>query len=70
MHDRYSAQTRSRLACCELEKETMRGENLQDLSAGGRLGGYNFITGPAAFWVRTGDAEVAHRASSLLLNAK
>jgi hypothetical protein len=37
----------------------VRGENLQDLFGAGRLGGYNYVTGPAEFWVRTGDAELA-----------
>ena len=44
------------------------GENLQDLLGAGRLGGYNYVTGPAEFWVHTDDAE---RARALLdgLNA-
>ena len=41
----------------------VRGENLQDLFGAGRLGGYNYVTGPAEFWVHTHDAE---RARTLL----
>jgi hypothetical protein len=41
----------------------VRGENLQDLFGAGRLGGYNYVTGPAEFWVNTHDAE---RARALL----
>jgi putative signal transducing protein len=41
----------------------VRGENLQDLFGAGRLGGYNYVTGPAEFWVHTEDAE---RARTLL----
>lgn len=37
----------------------VRGDNLQDLFGVGRLGGYNYITGPAEFCVRTGDVERA-----------
>lgn len=37
----------------------VRGENLQDLFGAGRLGGYNYVTGPAEFLVRTEDAERA-----------
>ena len=39
------------------------GENIQDLFGAGRLGGYNYVTGPAEFCVRTHDAE---RARTLL----
>jgi hypothetical protein len=42
---------------------TVRGENLQDLFGMGRLGGYNYVTGPAEIWVRADDAE---RARALL----
>ena len=41
----------------------VRGENLQDLFGIGRLGGYNYVTGPAEFWVHAHDAE---RARTLL----
>jgi hypothetical protein len=41
----------------------VRGENLQDLFGAGRLGGHNYVTGPAEFWVHTEDAE---RARTLL----
>jgi hypothetical protein len=41
----------------------VRGENLQDLFGVGRLGGYNYVTGPAEFLVHTEDAE---RARTLL----
>jgi ribosomal protein L37E len=41
----------------------VRGENLQDLIGAGRLGGYNYVTGPVEFWVRAEDAE---RARTLL----
>jgi hypothetical protein len=41
----------------------VRGENLQDLFGAGRLGGYNYITGPAEFLVHPHDAE---RARTLL----
>ena len=41
----------------------VRGEDLQDLFGAGRLGGYNYVTGPAEFLVRTEDAE---RARALL----
>jgi hypothetical protein len=41
----------------------VRGENLQDLFGAGRLGGYNYITGPAEFLVHSHDAE---RARTLL----
>lgn len=41
----------------------VRGDNLQDLFGAGRLGGYNYVTGPAEFWVRSPDAE---RARTLL----
>lgn len=41
----------------------VRGENLQDLVGAGRLGGYNYVTGPAEFWVHMEDAE---RARALL----
>lgn len=34
----------------------VRGENLQDLFGAGRLGGYNYITGPAEFLVHPQDA--------------
>ena len=51
------------LAKSLLEREVIeyfvRGENLQDLFGAGRLGGYNYVTGPAEFWVRAGDAERA-----------
>jgi hypothetical protein len=41
----------------------VRGENLQDLFGAGRLGGYNYVTGPVEFWVRAEDAD---RARTLL----
>jgi hypothetical protein len=41
----------------------VRGENLQDLFGAGRLGGYNYISGPAEFLVHAHDAE---RARTLL----
>lgn len=41
----------------------LKGEGLQDLFGGGRIAGYNFVVGPAEFWVRTEDAE---RARTLL----
>ena len=41
----------------------VRGDNLQDLFGAGRLGGYNYLTGPAEFWVHTEDTE---RARTLL----
>jgi hypothetical protein len=42
----------------------VRGEGLQDLFGWGRVGsGYNYIVGPAEFWVRADDAE---RARTLL----
>jgi hypothetical protein len=41
----------------------VRGEDLQDLFGAGRIGGYNYVTGPAEFWVNTEDAE---RARTLL----
>src|SRR6187399_1531242 len=41
----------------------VRGESVQDLFGVGRLGGYNFITGPAELWVRADDEE---RARTLL----
>ena len=41
----------------------VNGENVQDLFGAGRLGGYNYVTGPAEFWVHTHDAE---RARTLL----
>lgn len=41
----------------------VRGENLQDLFGAGRIGGYNYVTGPAEFWVRAEDAD---RARTLL----
>jgi hypothetical protein len=34
-----------------------RGENVQDLFGVGRIGGYNYITGPAELWVRAEDEE-------------
>jgi len=37
----------------------VRGENLQDLFGAGRLGGYNYISGPAEFLVHPHDAERA-----------
>jgi hypothetical protein len=37
----------------------VHGKNLQDLFGGGRLGGYNYVAGPAEFRVRAGDAELA-----------
>jgi hypothetical protein len=40
----------------------VRGEGLQDLFGWGRLGaGYNILTGPAEFAVRSADAERARR---------
>ena len=51
------------LARSLLEREGIEyfvyGENLQDLFGAGRLGGYNYITGPAEFRVCTRDAELA-----------
>ncbi len=51
------------LAKSLLEREGIEyfvfGENLQDLFGAGRLGGYNYVTGPAEFRVRTRDAELA-----------
>jgi hypothetical protein len=41
----------------------VRGENIQDLFGARRLGGYNYVTGPAEFWVNAEDAE---RARTLL----
>ena len=41
----------------------VRGENVQDLFGVGRVGGYNYVTGPAEFWVHTQDVE---RARTLL----
>ena len=41
----------------------VRGENIQDLFGAGRLGGYNYITGPAEFLVHAHNAE---RARTLL----
>lgn len=41
----------------------VRGENVQDLFGLGRLGGYNYVTGPTEFWVHAEDAE---RAQTLL----
>ena len=41
----------------------VRGENLQDLFGAGRLGGYNYLTGPVEFCVHINDAE---RARTLL----
>jgi hypothetical protein len=37
----------------------VRGENIQDLFGLGRLGGYNYVTGPTEFWVHAEDAEHA-----------
>ncbi len=38
----------------------VRGDSIQDLFGVGRLGsGYNYITGPAEFWVKADDAERA-----------
>lgn len=37
----------------------VRGENVQDLFGVGRLGGYNFVTGPAELCVRADDEERA-----------
>ena len=47
----------------------VRGENVQDLFGVGRLGGYNYITGPTEFWVHAHNAE---RSRTLLdgLNAQ
>lgn len=47
-----------------LESETIeylvRGEGLQDLFGFGRFGtGFNYIVGPAEFWVRSDDADHA-----------
>ncbi len=41
----------------------VRGEGLQDLFGAGRVGGYNFVVGPAEFLVRAEDGE---RAKALL----
>jgi len=35
----------------------VKGEGLQDLFAFGRMTGFNYVTGPAEFWVRAEDAE-------------
>ena len=37
----------------------VRGDNLQDLAGLGRLTGYNYVFGPAEFWVRAADGERA-----------
>ncbi|OFW11496.1 MAG: hypothetical protein A3H96_00915 [Acidobacteria bacterium RIFCSPLOWO2_02_FULL_67_36] len=34
----------------------LRGEGLQDLFGIGRVSGYNYVVGPAEFWVRSEDA--------------
>jgi putative signal transducing protein len=34
----------------------IKGEGLQDLFAFGRMTGFNYVTGPAEFWVRGEDA--------------
>jgi len=48
-----------------LDSETIenfvRGEHVQDLFGVGRIGGYNYITGPAELWVRADDEERARQ---------
>lgn len=36
-----------------------RGEGVQDLFGVGRVGGHNYVTGPAELWVRADDEERA-----------
>lgn len=42
-------------------ESAVRGEHVQDLFGVGRIGGFNYITGPAELWVRADDEEKARQ---------